>query len=521
MKRIAPAKATPLTKADTSDVDPEIAALLEEEALLKQELKLKEGLPHLYGWKWYPWARRFFESTNRLNFLCAANQISKSSTQIRKCIDWATNKKKWPLLWRRRPRQFWYLYPSKDVATIEFKKKWLPEFMPQGEFASDAEYGFKAEYKNGFIVACHFNSGVSVYFKTYAQDVQHLQTGTVDAIFCDEELPEEHVDELMFRLSATDGYFHMVFTATLGQEIWRCTMEEVGNKDEKYIGALKLQISMYDCLEYDDGTPSDWTPERIQQRINMCKNHAEVQRRVFGKFVVDSGLKYGSFDRKRNFRPFKHIPEGWHIYAGVDIGSGGEDAHPSAIAFIAVRPDYREGVVFKGWRGDGIDTTAGDVVSKFITMKAELDRAITAQYYDWQNKDFFNIASSMNEPFLKAEKGHDIGEWTINVLFKNQMLWIAEDIPELQKLATELATVKKATPKTKAKDDFIDGVRYGITQIPWDFSCITGEKPRDWKEPEPELSEAERRRQYYESPPESEEESIEDELEFWQEQSEV
>lgn len=56
------------------------------EKLKKQEerLRLREermayvrGLPHLHGWKWYKWAREFFESTNRQNFLCAANQISK------------------------------------------------------------------------------------------------------------------------------------------------------------------------------------------------------------------------------------------------------------------------------------------------------------------------------------------------------------------------------------------------------------------------------------------------------------
>ena len=60
------------------------------EKLKKQEerLRLREermgymrGLPHLHGWKWYKWAREFFESTNRQNFLCAANQISKSLTE--------------------------------------------------------------------------------------------------------------------------------------------------------------------------------------------------------------------------------------------------------------------------------------------------------------------------------------------------------------------------------------------------------------------------------------------------------
>ena len=230
---------------------------LEKEKLLKQQLKLQEGLPHLYGWKWYPWARKFYESRNKMTLLCAANQISKSSTQIRKCIDWATNQHKWKTLWKRRPYQFWYLYPTKEVATIEFNKKCITEFLPRGEFKDDPIYGWTAEYRSRDIFALHFNCGVSVYFKAYSQDVQHLQTGSCDAIFTDEELPEELYDELNIRTAATDGYFSMVFTATLVQQIWRDAIEGRGYI-EKFPDALKIQVSMYDCLEYEDGTKAHW-----------------------------------------------------------------------------------------------------------------------------------------------------------------------------------------------------------------------------------------------------------------------
>jgi hypothetical protein len=154
--------------------------LLQEKIRIKEEqLKLRAGLPFLYGWKWYPWAREFFESTNKQNFLCAANQISKSSTQIRKCIDWATNQGTWDALWGRQPIQFWYLYPSRDVATIEFETKWK-QFLPRGDFKDHPVYGWKEEKRKGEIWALHFHIGVHVYFKTYAQDSMNLQTGTCD-----------------------------------------------------------------------------------------------------------------------------------------------------------------------------------------------------------------------------------------------------------------------------------------------------------------------------------------------------
>lgn len=446
---------------------------LERQKLLETKLDHHKSLPHLYGWKWYPWARTFFESTNHYNFLVAANQISKSSTQIRKCIHWATERSLWRKLWRSDPLQFWYMYPTKDVATIEFEKKWIPQFLPKNEYKNHPDYGWKEEYKNKYIHALHFNTGVSIYFKTYGQDVTDLQTGTVDAIFNDEELPEELYSELNMRISATDGYFHMVFTATLGQEIWRCTMEETG-KDEQFKDALKLQVSMYDCLQYEDATPSHWTLERIERVKNSCKSEAEIQRRVYGKFVVDGNLKYPAFSRARNINRDVKPPPDWYVfYSGTDIGSGGAQAHPAAITFVAVRPDFKYGRVFQGWRGDGVTTTNGDILQKHTEMKGNLP--LTAAFYDWQSKDFFVIASRIGQNFTPADKSHDTGESILNVLFKNKMLDI-DDIMELKPLITELVTLKKDTPKTKAKDDFVDALRYNVTKIPWDFNAITGQK---------------------------------------------
>lgn len=497
----------------------EVSLKEEKRKLLERKLEERLLLPHLYGWKWYSWARTFYESTNHYNFLCAANQISKSSTQIRKCITWATDKRLWKKLWRTEPLQFWYLYPNKDSATIEFDKKWVRQFLPRGKMKDDPVYGWKEERKNKQIFAIHFFSGVSIYFKTYAQDVQDLQTGTVDAIFCDEELPDELYSELNMRIQATDGFFHLVFTATLGLEMWRCTMEEKGH-DELFKGALKLQVSMYDCLFYEDGTPSHWTLERIQRVKNSCKSEAEIQRRVYGKFVIDGDLKYPSFLRSRNInRNVTEVDRTWFIYSGSDIGSGGESSHPAAISFIAVRPDFKYGRVFRGWRGDGVVTTSGDVVLKHRELQGDL--IMTAKHYDWQAKDFSTISNRIGETFLPAEKSHDIGEQILNVLFKNGML-VIDDIPELKPLVGEIVTLKKSTPKTKAKDDFADSMRYGVTKIPWDWSAITGEKIEVADDPYKNWTEDQRERRGLNDANQTIEEQLsaftpEEELDEWQE----
>jgi hypothetical protein len=453
------------TKAELEQVE------LKKAQVLSKKREIIEGLPHLHGFKWYPWAKAFFESRTRMNILTAANQISKSSTQIRKAIHWATAPKLWPELWKSTPRVFWYLYPSKDVSTIEFEKKWVPEFMPRGRFEKDPQYGWRAEYQGSpkKIYAIHFNSGVTIYFKHYSQDVQDLQTGTCHAIFCDEELPTELFDELMMRLIATEGFSHFVFTATLNQDMWRRAIEGHG-EEELFKDAFKQQISMYDCLHYDDGTPSSWTEERIESVKRMCKSNTEVLRRVYGRFVTEEGRKYHTFDPTRHFIKPCPIPNDWKVYSGVDIGSGGPNNHPAAIVFIAVRPDYRLGYVFRGWRGDGVTTTAGDILEKYRELRGSIP--VVQQRYDGASADFGNTAVRQSEPFLRAEKGHAVGEEVLNDLFKHDMLFVFDD-DELRKLGSELVGLMKSTPKNKARDDIADALRYCAVTIPWDVTAFS------------------------------------------------
>jgi phage terminase large subunit-like protein len=496
----------------------EFSRLAAEAEILKRKVALQEGLPHKYGWPWYQWAWEFFESREPMNFLCAANQVSKSSTQIRKCIEWATNKTLWPELWRTRPNQFWYMYPSQSVVNAEFLTKWS-QFLPQGEFKNDPVYGWKPIYEKGNVSGIAFNSGVYVFFKLYSQKPEHLQAGSVYALFLDEELPEELWDELNARVNATNGYVHMVFTATLGQDFWRQVMEPRADETERLPTAKKWCVSLYDSQTYIDGTPSIWTDEKIAHVKARCKTHAEFLKRVMGRFVVVGGRKYESFDATRHMKPKHPVPSTWLVWEGVDIGGGGEGSHKAAICFVAVRPDFRAGRAFLGWRGDGGVTTAGDVFQKHLEMKKTGKVKPIRQLYDWASKDFGTIAARAGEPFEKADKSHDRGEDIINTLFKNDMLFIYED-PELSKLGGELATLLKATAKNKAKDDFADAFRYAVTTIPWDFSFLTGETPtaaEDDKKLSPKEQEIEERRSWAKEAKEQEQD-VENEIAEWNEQ---
>jgi len=406
------------------------------------------------------------------------------------------------------------MYPSKQLATQEFETKWVPEFMPRGKMENHPKYGWKAKYKNGELDRIVWNNGLPTYFKTYSQDVHKIQAATLWACFVDEEMPEDMYDEVRLRLLANDGYYNMVFTATKGQALWYRAMERVGKKDEMFKDALKLNATMFDCLEYEDGDKNTpWTKEKIQGAINNCSTENEVKKRIYGRFVMDEGLKYPSFSMSVNVVKPYPIPSDWHIYSGVDIGSGGKTGHPGAIIFIAVRPDYQKGAVFKGWRGNKVDvTTSEDILNKYRRLRGGM-RPV-GQYYDWASKDFFTYASRLGETFISAEKGHELGEDIINTIFKGRMLDIFE-CEELEELPVELISLTKLTKKENARDDYIDAMRYAITKIPWNYEALTSmyfeKEDEEVREPFCEITE---RRKMFED--EVEDEMV-NELEMWNE----
>ena len=500
------------------------AILLRERELERDRIELLEGLPHLHGFKFYKWARTFIESTNHLNFLTAGNQLSKSSTMIRKCILCATSTELWPSLWKTKPRIFIYLYPSYDVATREVKEKWIPEFLPRGKFKDDPIYGWKDEYDKKDIKLIRFNSGVVVYFLAYAQHASVLQSTTVHAAFLDEEVPEHIWTELRFRMAATSGYMHMAFTGTLGQQMFYSIMEERG-KEELFPQALKLQVSAFDCMYYEDGTKSHWTKEKIDELIASCPTEQEVQKRVYGRIVKTEGLRYPSFSRARNVKKdLTLLPSDWLVYSGIDLGSGTERGHPSAITFVGVKPDFKMARVFKHWNGRGHLTTAADVFQKFLELRG--NHRCVIQAYDCSGRDYGTIAQRAGESFVQAKKDRELGDNLINSLFKNEMLFI-DELDESLQLVRELERANDRDRKTTALDDSVDSLRYALMYIPFDWQFLNPITPDD-PVPEPEtlmekrLAAADRARHHQE--PQNLLEmnlAIEDEIRFWSDINEM
>lgn len=441
---------------------------LEKEKELRE---LKEELPHLYLHPLYKWQKEFIDQTNKSCWICCSNQSGKSTAQLIKCILLATEPSLWPLYFSSPPRTFWYFYPRKGTATIEYYEKWKKVYLPKGKMKDHPQYGWTEDIRQKDIHSIKFNTGVTLYFFSYEMKPENIQATTVDYCCCDEEIPKELYSEIIARLFYTQGMFSCVFTATLGQD-WVRRIIEGNGEDRIFPDSWRRQVSMYECQIDADGNPTKFTNEYIERIKAQLPNDTEIQRRVYGKFVVAGGLVYPAFDIKENVIPAHPVPRDWLLWAAVDIGSGGESGHPAAIVFIATNKEITKGRVTDCWRGDDVETAASDILEQYRKMKGK--RTILSACYDYSGagKDFGIISSRMGEPFIKADKqNRDQGTNIVNTLFKNKMLQIYED-KESRKLTDELISLKVETPKTKARDDLIDALKYCCVQIPWDFSCI-------------------------------------------------
>ena len=269
----------------------------------------------------------------------------------------------------------------------------------------------------------------------------------------------------------------MAFTATLGQEFWFNVIEGEGLLEE-LPEAFKQQVSLYDCVHFEDGSLDlRYTEEKIEKIKKRCRNQKEVQRRVYGRFVKDSGLQYPHFESQKHFvtRPDKwQIPLGWIVFVGIDPGAGVSEsgsAHPAAIVFIAVSPDFQMGVVYDGWRGDNEETTSSDILKKYRELCARNKTQPSQTFYDWHNRDLYIVFTRSGVAMSKANKNRDEGHDLMNTLFSKSMILIWET-DELSKLCQELNSLGKNESKTKAKDDFTDATRYVVTGVPWDFEGV-------------------------------------------------
>jgi hypothetical protein len=444
---------------------------------------LNEDFSSCNAHKLYKWQTEFLLNRNTLAFLTAANQIGKSTVHILRAINQATRMDLWPYWFpKKRPTTMIYCYPDAKLGTTEFEEKWEKIYLPKDRMKNDARYGWRSYYDaRGFIESIVFNSGVTIYFRYYSQKPSTLQAHSIDAVFLDEECPEEHYDELMVRTQSTQamgsGFVSMVFTATLCQQYLYHTMECQGLESELFKDAWKRQISVFDCMTHTDGTPSEiWTDDYINNKlIPRYRNQREINRRIMGRFVKDSALLHQEFDAVSNTEVAGATNmDGWKTYVGIDFGTGGENGHSSSIAVCKVDPTYTQVRVIRVWYSKRKRMTQSDLLLRYKDIASELGTHWC--FADSAATDFFTLAAREGIRIEMAEKSHEIGINLLNNLFKSKQLKIVHPLYHSSHLILELQTIGCDTKKNKRIDDAADALRYCLAKVPLRITELSIEK---------------------------------------------
>lgn len=459
-------------------------------------------LPHLFGRKNYQWGWDAITTRARQVLLCGANQISKSSTFIRKNVWLATASSLWTKYFPKDPnvRTFWYSYPSQDVTRAEWGTKWM-EWMPAVPAGHHLHKAYEwavqpakssrlltGGFANPRVRTCvpdilHFSTGMSLGFRTYSQSVSTAQATSVHMFTADEELPFDRFGEAMARLTATGGIFNMGFTATLGQIEWYRAMMRIGQEDEMLPGAWKKCVSLYDCRTYMDGSPGRWSSEKdIEEQIRKLGSPDEVAKRVHGQFVMTTGRAFHAYDAaKVRIAKYERSPRGLGFVAVVDPGTGGEKGHPAAVMTLAVDRMNNVICVWNCWRGDGISTTSNDICKKLDEMTTGL--TLEALVYDHASRDFRLTAEDYFRQkgravsIVEAKKDRTTGFERVNSYLQAGALVVPDTAPNgcvwfdpsgVQRLHDEFRTVLRQEVGKKShgfRDDLTDCLRYACMHI--------------------------------------------------------
>ena len=165
----------------------------------------------------------------------------------------------------------------------------------------------------------------TIYFRSYEQGRENLQSLTADYVYCDEEPPQDVYAELMARLNATGGHFAMAFTPLKGLTL---LVQEYWNHDnpDKFLTCMNI-------YEVDHIAKFPDKIARIKSSFSGL-SEAEREARMMGIPAMGSGTVYPVSDDSISCEAFE-IPRSWPRIAGLDFGRG---EHPIACAWIAFDP---------------------------------------------------------------------------------------------------------------------------------------------------------------------------------------
>lgn len=304
----------------------------------------------------------------------------------------------------------------------------------------------------------------TLYFRSYEQGRENLQSITADYVYCDEEPPQDVYAELMARLTATKGHFAMAFTPLKGltplvQEYW--------NRTDLSKELFCMSIYEVDHIAKD--------PEKLAQIKSNYSGLSESEReaRMMGIPAMGSGTVYPVSDEVLKCDAFS-IPSSWKRVAGLDFGRGD---HPIACVWLAFSP---EGVcyvydLFKLTRvGDA--EIAAQILSRgkwipvawphdFVRSSGISTVGDITKTEGWKYKDIYEkYGIEFTDCNAKTEEGSTRVEAGLVEVRQAMVEGRFRVFSHLSEWFKEKATYlyKEDGSVTKVNDDILDATRYGF-----------------------------------------------------------
>lgn len=293
-----------------------------------------------------------------------------------------------------------------------------------------------------------FNISVSSSHTYFAQSFQVHN--------CDEELPHVYWSETSARRDGLniDGYFNMAFTATLSQRFWYEAMECIGLPEERFRDAKKIQVSLYDCQQYMDGTKTGWTNERIQKRIDSCQSEKEVLRRVMGRFVNEELSIISGFSEEQNYKHGEFIvPSTWSRIISFYVSSVG-----TGICVLAVSAEFDKVVVAECHK---LDLTSYEALEKLHALRGKKSAEL---YINAEPLDFIEMSQNSGIFFQTVKNPKNGLKDKINSYFKTGVLEIAKS-KNSHELIMQIRTIKESDVKSYEGYEVYGAMAIGLSKL--------------------------------------------------------
>lgn len=147
--------------------------------------------------------QKFLDSKAKIKALFGGNQFGKTTTgafaAIKDCIE--------------NPNHHWWAGSETNDLSIKVQQFKINAMLPRDEVESSVIYSSTRGFRNGVVT---FKNGSTISFKTFAQERERWQGGTLHGIWLDEEPGYDIFEECLPRLVAHNGQLMFTMTSLCG-----------------------------------------------------------------------------------------------------------------------------------------------------------------------------------------------------------------------------------------------------------------------------------------------------------------